>query len=43
MELMAEAGFGVAVIPLPGDGDGCGEHLFCGILGAGQTDSLLVK
>ena len=43
MELMAEAGFGVAVIPLPGDGDGCGEHLFCGVLGAGPTDSLLVK
>lgn len=30
--LMEEAGFAVDVRPLPGDGDGCGEHLFSGIL-----------
>jgi len=30
--LMEEAGFLVSRIPLPGDGDGCGEHLFCGAL-----------
>ena len=36
---MAEAGFGVEVIRLPGDGDGCGEHLFCGVLGAGPAGS----
>ena len=30
--LMEEAGFEVERIPLPGDGDGCGEHLFCGVL-----------
>ena len=29
--LMEEAGFEVEVVPLPGDGDGCGEHLFCGV------------
>ena len=26
--LFEEAGFSVEIIPLPGDGDGCGEHLF---------------
>jgi len=30
--LMEEAGFRTDRIPLPGDGDGCGEHLFCGVL-----------
>ena len=30
--LMEETGFDVAVLPLPGDGDGCGEHLFSGVL-----------
>lgn len=30
--LMEEAGFHTDRIPLPGDGDGCGEHLFCGVL-----------
>ena len=30
--LMEEAGFDAERIPLPGDGDGCGEHLFCGVL-----------
>lgn len=30
--LMEEAGFRTERIPLPGDGDGCGEHLFCGVL-----------
>lgn len=30
--LLEEAGFEVERIPLPGDGDGCGEHLFCGAL-----------
>ena len=29
---MEEAGFRTDRIPLPGDGDGCGEHLFCGVL-----------
>ena len=33
--LMGEAGFEVERIPLPGDGDGCGEHLFCGLLRPG--------
>ena len=33
--LMEEAGFTVDTIPLPGDGDGCGEHLFRGVL---ETD-----
>ncbi len=32
MSLMEEAGFRTDRIPLPGDGDGCGEHLFCGVL-----------
>ena len=32
MSLMEEAGFQTERIPLPGDGDGCGEHLFCGVL-----------
>ncbi len=30
--LLEEAGFDTERIPLPGDGDGCGEHLFCGVL-----------
>ena len=30
--LMEEACFRTDLIPLPGDGDGCGEHLFCGVL-----------
>ena len=30
--LMKEAGFEVEALPLPGDGDGCGEHLFRGVL-----------
>ena len=30
--LMEEAGFRTDRIPLPGDGDGCGENLFCGVL-----------
>ena len=30
--LMEEAGFETDRIPLPGDGDGCGEHLFRGVL-----------
>lgn len=30
--LMEGAGFRTERIPLPGDGDGCGEHLFCGVL-----------
>ena len=30
--LLEEAGFDIQRIPLPGDGDGCGEHLFCGVL-----------
>ena len=30
--LMEEAGFRTDRIPLPGDGDGCGEHLFCGVM-----------
>ncbi len=30
--LMDEAGFRTERVPLPGDGDGCGEHLFCGVL-----------
>ena len=32
VSLMEEAGFETGIIPLPGDGDGCGERLFCGIL-----------
>jgi SAM-dependent methyltransferase len=30
--LIEEAGFRAERIPLPGDGDGCGENLFCGVL-----------
>ena len=30
--LMEEAGFKTERMPLPGDGDGCGENLFCGVL-----------
>ena len=37
--LLEESGFSAERIPLPGDGDGCGEHLFCGLLrpGAGAA------
>ena len=32
LSLMQETGFDADLIPLPGDGDGCGEHLFRGVL-----------
>ena len=32
IKLMEEAGFVAEALPLPGDGDGCGEHLFRGTL-----------
>ena len=32
LALLGEAGFDAEVLPLPGDGDGCGEHLFRGVL-----------
>ena len=32
LALLEESGFNAERIPLPGDGDGCGENLFCGIL-----------
>ena len=32
LSLMEEAGFRTERIPLPGDGDGCGENLFRGVL-----------
>ena len=32
LSLMEESGFNTDRIPLPGDGDGCGEHLFRGVL-----------
>lgn len=32
VSLMEEAGFKTETLPLPGDGDGCGEHLFSGVL-----------
>ena len=32
MSLLEETGFTADRIPLPGDGDDCGEHLFCGVL-----------
>ena len=32
MSLLEETGFTTERIPLPGDGDGCGEHLFRGVL-----------
>ena len=32
MLLMEEAGFRTDRVPIPGDGDGCGENLFCGVL-----------
>ena len=35
LALMKEAGFRTDRVPLPGDGDGCGEHLFCGVLRPG--------
>ena len=34
MSLMDGAGFKTEVLPLPGDGDGCGERLFSGVLRA---------
>lgn len=45
VSLMEEAGFETEVLPLPGDGDGCGEHLFSGVLcrlwqDRGRSDSL---
>ena len=36
VHLMEESGFRTQVLPLPGDGDGCGEHLFSGTLRAEQ-------
>ncbi len=30
--MMEETAFETEVLPLPGDGDGCGEHLFVGLL-----------
>ena len=35
MALFDEAGFTPERIPLPGDGEGCGEQLFCGVLRPG--------
>ncbi len=35
LSLMEEAGFRTERVPIPGDGDGCGEHLFCGLLRPG--------
>ena len=32
VSLMENAGFETEILPLPGDGDGCGEHLFAGVL-----------
>lgn len=32
LALLEESGFAAERIPLPGDGDGCGENMFCGIL-----------
>ena len=32
ISLLEESSFRTERIPLPGDGDGCGEHLFCGVL-----------
>ncbi len=32
LSLLEQAGFAAGLIPLPGDGDGCGEQLFCGVL-----------
>ena len=37
--LMEEAGFDTEVLSLPGDGDGCGEHLFSGVLREGGHPS----
>ena len=34
LALMEEAGFNADILPLPGDGDGCGEHMFRGVLAA---------
>ena len=36
MDLLEAAGFRTDRISLPGDGDGCGEHLFCGVLVTGR-------
>ena len=35
LSLMEEASFRTERVPIPGDGDGCGEHLFCGVLRPG--------
>lgn len=32
LALMEDAGFQTEILPLPGDGDGCGVHLFSGLL-----------
>lgn len=32
LSLLEQSGFDAERIPLPGDGDGCGENMFCGIL-----------
>jgi len=32
VSLMEDAGSKTETLPLPGDGDGCGEHMFSGIL-----------
>ena len=39
MSLLEETGFTADRIPLPGDGDGCGEHLFCGLLRQPHDDT----
>ena len=36
---MEENGFTADLIPLPGDGDGCGENLFCGVLRQPYNDA----
>ncbi len=36
MALLEGAGFEAERIPVPGDGDGCGENLFCGVLRDGE-------
>ena len=37
--MLEEAGFDSELIPLPGDGDGCGENLFCGVLRQPYNDT----
>ena len=37
VRLLERAGFDTAVLPLPGDGDGCGEHLLAGVLSDGAS------